>query len=121
MYTRLLVGLALLFPLPGIAQDKPLALQHARIHPASGPVIEDGTLVIHQGKIVAIGVASEVTIPDGAGDARPQRLGHHPRPRRYSFPHRHLPAPLGAGPCRWQRRQRACAAGVASDRCGLPR
>ncbi|HQR06528.1 MAG TPA: amidohydrolase family protein [Gemmatales bacterium] len=66
MHTRLLVGLVLLFPLPSIGQDKPLALQHARIHTASGPVIEDGTLVIHQGKIIAIGDARDLPLPEGA-------------------------------------------------------
>lgn len=66
MHIRLVVALVLLMPCIGYSQDKPLALQHARIHTASGPVIEDGTLVIHQGKIVAVGASSEVTVPDGA-------------------------------------------------------
>lgn len=63
MHSRLLVGLVLLFPFPGLAQDKPLALQHARIHTAAGALIEDGTLVIHQGKILAIGSTREIPVP----------------------------------------------------------
>lgn len=68
MHLHLLVAVLIvaLLPVTGWAQDKPLALQHARIHTASGPVIEDGTLVIHQGKIVAVGASSEVKVPDGA-------------------------------------------------------
>lgn len=50
----------------GFAQEKPLALQHAWIHTASGPMIEDGTVVIHRGKIIDIGAANQVTPPEGA-------------------------------------------------------
>lgn len=63
-----LLTLALLafIPAPARSQEKPLALQHARIHTAGGPVIEDGTLIIQNGKIVAVGSTSEVTVPEGA-------------------------------------------------------
>src|SRR5439155_20537720 len=43
-----------------------LALRGARIHTASGPVIERGTLLIHKGKIVAVGPDDAVKIPAGA-------------------------------------------------------
>jgi imidazolonepropionase-like amidohydrolase len=48
------------------AQEKALALRHARIHTAAGPLIEDGTLVVQQGKIVAVGPDKDVAVPDGA-------------------------------------------------------
>src|SRR4051812_17804900 len=48
------------------AKDVPLALRGARIHTASGPVIERGVLVVHKGKIVAVGSEEAVTIPPGA-------------------------------------------------------
>jgi imidazolonepropionase-like amidohydrolase len=38
----------------------------ATIYPVSGPPIENGVLVIHQGKIVAVGPANRVSIPRGA-------------------------------------------------------
>lgn len=62
---RILFVLALL-ALPAQAQDKPLVLSHARIHTAAGPVIDDGTMILQKGKIIAVGPASDVTIPEGA-------------------------------------------------------
>jgi imidazolonepropionase-like amidohydrolase len=47
-------------------KDAPLAFRGARIHTASGPVIERGTLVVHKGKIVAVGPEETVNIPAGA-------------------------------------------------------
>ena len=43
-----------------------LVLVGARIIPISGPVIEDGVLVVQKGKIVAVGARGAVTIPAGA-------------------------------------------------------
>jgi imidazolonepropionase-like amidohydrolase len=48
-------------------QDVPIAFQGARILPISGPEIENGTLVVHQGVIRAVGASGTVEIP---GDAR---------------------------------------------------
>jgi imidazolonepropionase-like amidohydrolase len=45
------------------AQDT-LAVIHARIHPVTGPVIEDGTLVVRDGKILELG--ARVSVPDSA-------------------------------------------------------
>jgi len=46
------------------AQDKPQALTNARIVPIAGDPIESGTLVVHRGKIVAVG--ANVSIPADA-------------------------------------------------------
>jgi imidazolonepropionase-like amidohydrolase len=41
-----------------------LAIEHARIHPGDGRVIEDGTVVVRAGVISAVGAG--LTVPDGA-------------------------------------------------------
>lgn len=48
------------------AQDVPVAFVGAKLIPIVGDEIERGTLVVHQGKILAVGPADAVTIPDGA-------------------------------------------------------
>ncbi len=48
------------------AQETPQAFVGASLYPISGPSIESGTLVIHDGKIVALGPVSAVQIPAGA-------------------------------------------------------
>jgi imidazolonepropionase-like amidohydrolase len=48
------------------AADATVAFRGARILTAEGPALEPGVLVIRQGKIVAVGSANDVTIPDGA-------------------------------------------------------
>jgi imidazolonepropionase-like amidohydrolase len=48
------------------AQERPLAFRGAHIIPISGTPIDDGVLVVHQGRIVAVGPAAQVRIPDGA-------------------------------------------------------
>lgn len=53
-------------PLALAAQERPLALTGARILPVSGPAIENGTLVVQGGKILAVGPAGRVTLPAGA-------------------------------------------------------
>jgi imidazolonepropionase-like amidohydrolase len=59
---RVLPALAVLLPLSAAAQ--PVAIVGGKIHPVSGPVIEQGTVVIVDGKITAVGAA--VTPPAGA-------------------------------------------------------
>jgi imidazolonepropionase-like amidohydrolase len=46
------------------AQDQPLAFVNARIIPVAGPEIPQGTLVVHKGRVVAVGAG--VQLPAGA-------------------------------------------------------
>ena len=62
--SALAVVIAALSPGVGLAQEPPVAITGARIVTVSGPVIENGTLLISQGKIAAVG--SDVSIPEGA-------------------------------------------------------
>src|SRR5690242_14520860 len=48
------------------APDRPLAFRGARIHTAAGAPIDNGVLVIHRGKIVAVGAADRVEVPKNA-------------------------------------------------------
>lgn len=48
------------------AQERPQAFVGARLIPIEGAEIENGTLVVHGGKIVAIGPAASVAIPADA-------------------------------------------------------
>ena len=53
-------------PLSERAFAEPIVLRGARIHTVAGPVIENGTLVIDEGRIVEIGPSDKVTPPAGA-------------------------------------------------------
>ena len=53
-------------PVPGAPQARPVAIVGATIHPVSGPAIEGGTIVFTGGRIVAVGPAASVTVPDDA-------------------------------------------------------
>ena len=65
---RVALGLATLVaclaPSNLAAQDQPHAFVNARILPVSGPEIPNGTLVVHKGRIVAVGATAGV--PAGA-------------------------------------------------------
>ena len=65
---RRLIAVAGLLILSGTlaAQQAPIAFTGARIIPIDGPEIENGTLVIRDGKIVAVGAAGAVAIPSGS-------------------------------------------------------
>lgn len=68
MKSRFITFLALFlcFGAAGRAQDKPQAFVGAQIIPISGPPIPNGVLVVHRGKIIAVGPASQVVIPSDA-------------------------------------------------------
>lgn len=55
MYTSLLLQIVVLFGLLGTVAAQPVVFINARIHPASGPVIPNGILVMDKGRIVAVG------------------------------------------------------------------
>ncbi len=48
------------------AQEVPHVFRGATIYPISSAPIEDGTLVVHNGKIVAVGPGSQIVSPPGA-------------------------------------------------------
>jgi imidazolonepropionase-like amidohydrolase len=48
------------------AQERPIAFTGARIIPIAGPEISNGVLVIHQGKITAVGARQSIALPAGA-------------------------------------------------------
>ena len=68
---RVLLGLVLSLPgllqasdqIPGKAQQGPIAVVGATIHPVTGPVMEGGTILFDGGKIVALGAS--VSLPEG--------------------------------------------------------
>ncbi|HKV24908.1 MAG TPA: amidohydrolase family protein [Candidatus Acidoferrum sp.] len=60
----LLAALLLAFNPGAQSQPHSYALTHAKIFTLAGPPIEDGTLVIHDGKIAAVG--ANVAVPSGA-------------------------------------------------------
>lgn len=74
----LCIALLVLLPVPGHAQGVPepplpeageqepgvLAITNAHLHPVTGEAIPDGTLLMEDGRIVALG--EDVSVPDGA-------------------------------------------------------
>ncbi len=65
---RCCLFLAVLLAMPGTsrAQEQPQVFRGARIMPISGPVIDNGVLVVQRGKITAVGSAASVRVPGNA-------------------------------------------------------
>jgi imidazolonepropionase-like amidohydrolase len=62
----LLVFAVLVLSLSALAQERPQAYVGARVIPINGAPIENGVIVVHRGKIVAVGARGSTTIPAGA-------------------------------------------------------
>jgi imidazolonepropionase-like amidohydrolase len=62
--TAVTLGIVALGALPLAARAQTVAITGGRVHPVSGPVIENGTVLIRDGKIVAVG--ANVSVPEGA-------------------------------------------------------
>ena len=58
------IGALLVLSIPTTAHSQTIAITGGRVHPVSGPVIENGTVLIRDGKIVSVG--ANVSIPAGA-------------------------------------------------------
>jgi imidazolonepropionase-like amidohydrolase len=66
-HTAWLGGMALLSAAQiGVAQERPIAFTGARIYSIATAPVDDGVLVVQGGKILAVGSASQVSIPTGA-------------------------------------------------------
>lgn len=63
-HSRRIVHLLFAWLLCATAYGETIAIRHATLYPIQGPVIPDGTLVIQDGKILAIG--AEVSVPADA-------------------------------------------------------
>lgn len=66
MFRTLLMGLTLVVLIRQQTCAEPLAFRGARIHTAAGPVIDHGTLIIADGRIVAVGPSDQVAVPAAA-------------------------------------------------------
>ncbi len=64
MTPRLLVALLAGLPPALPAQDQPIAFTGATVLPISGPAIADGTVLVHRGRILAVG--ADVAVPADA-------------------------------------------------------
>ena len=61
-----LSGVSLRGDEPDPSRKSSIAFRNARIHTAVGPVIESGTLIIDDGRIVAVGPSDQIPLPAGA-------------------------------------------------------
>ncbi len=59
----------------GQRRRQPIVIEAGTVHPASGPAIENGVVVIRGNRIVAVGKKGEVEIPEGAA-VRSYPTGH---------------------------------------------
>lgn len=75
----LLFLVLLLFPQTFFSQPKPIAFTGATIYPIASPPIENGTLLIQNGKILAVG--NNVAIPADATRIDASGKNHYGRIR----------------------------------------
>jgi imidazolonepropionase-like amidohydrolase len=61
-----LIGCLLACAAAATGQDKPIAFTGARLLPIAADPIDDGVLVVHKGRIIGVGAADDVEIPDDA-------------------------------------------------------
>lgn len=59
------IALVLVPPIQSVAQDTPIAFVGATVIPIDGPTIEDGVVVVENGKITAVGASDDVPLPVG--------------------------------------------------------
>lgn len=72
MRKKLLLPIGLLLCMLAHAQDKPMAFKGALIYPISGTPIQNGTLIVQNGKIIAVGdantkIPSDAIVQDAKG------------------------------------------------------
>jgi imidazolonepropionase-like amidohydrolase len=60
------LALAAVLVAPVTGQDRPIAFVGAHVIPVAGAEIPDGTVIVHQGRIVAVGPRATVVIPADA-------------------------------------------------------
>jgi imidazolonepropionase-like amidohydrolase len=61
-----LVLLLVMVSFPPSVHAADLAIEHARIHAGDGRRIDDGTIVLRDDKVLAVGPAAETRVPEGA-------------------------------------------------------
>lgn len=89
---RCWLALCLAFATPLAAQDKPQAFVGAQLIPIVGGPITNGTLVIHRGKITALGPRAQVAIP---ADAEMQDVAGQVLMPGLVCTHSHIGSPAG--------------------------
>ncbi len=83
---------------PGRAVASPLAVVGATLHPVASAPVEDGVLVVEDGRILDLGPRASTPIPAGATPAGRGGSAPHSGPDRPAQPHRRGSLHEGLGP-----------------------